>query len=78
MDPVYDLEALVRQYNVTLKSMLETHAPLKTRTVTVRPYSPWFTEEIAIDRGRGGHLSGAGGQLAYLVIIVAMFCIVML
>ena len=50
LDPADDLEALVRQYNVTLKSMLDTHAPLKTRTVTVRPYSPWFTEEIAIDK----------------------------
>ena len=48
LDPVYDLEALVRQY-VTLKSMLDTHAPLKTRTVTVRLYSPWFTE-IAIEK----------------------------
>ena len=50
LDPADDLEALVRQYNVTLRSMLDTHAPLKTRTVTVRPYSPWFTEEIAIEK----------------------------
>ena len=52
MDPADDLEALVRQYNVTLKSMVDTHAPLKTRTVTVRPYFPWFTEEIAIEKRR--------------------------
>ena len=50
LDPADDLEALVRQYNVTVRSMLDTHAPLKTRTVTVRPYSPWFTEEIAIEK----------------------------
>ena len=50
LDPADDLEALVRQYNVTLRSMLDTHAPSKTRTVTVRPYSPWFTEEIATEK----------------------------
>ena len=31
-----------------------------------------------LKRGRGGHLSGAGGQLACLVIIVALFFSVML
>ena len=32
--------------------MRDTHAPLKTRTVTVRvrPYSPWFSEEIALEK----------------------------
>lgn len=71
--PADDLEALVRQYNVTLKSMLDTHAPLKTRTVTVHPrILHGLQKRSPSKKGRGGHLSGAGGQLAYNVISVAI------
>lgn len=33
-------------YDSSLSSILEKHAPLKKKIVTVRPVSPWFTDEI--------------------------------
>ena len=44
---------------------------LRNSCLVLDPGSP-------LKRGRGGHLSGAGGQLACLVIIVALFFSVML
>ena len=32
--------------NNSLMSQLDQHAPLRTRTVTVRSHSPWFTDDI--------------------------------
>ena len=37
---------LVDCYNTTLAELLDCHAPLKTKTVTVRPQVPWYSEEI--------------------------------
>ena len=37
---------LVDCYNTTLAELLDRHAPLKTKTVTVRPQVPWYSEEI--------------------------------
>lgn len=42
-----DLSQLIGSYNHTLKSLLDLHAPIKRRTVTIRPSTPWFTNEIA-------------------------------
>ena len=33
-------------YNTTLIGLLDKHAPLKTRTITIRPSAPWYTEDI--------------------------------
>ena len=41
-----DLESLVACYNNTLKTTLDKHAPLKSKTVTIRPSVPWFSEKI--------------------------------
>ena len=41
-----DLDALVRRYNTTLSKVIDCHAPLKTRTVKVRPVVPWYNDEI--------------------------------
>ena len=37
---------LVSGYNSTLSFLLESHAPLKTRTVVNRPHVPWFNDSI--------------------------------
>ena len=37
---------LVDCYNTTLAGLHDRHAPLKTKTVTVRPQGPWHSEEI--------------------------------
>ena len=40
------LDALVCQYNDTLRTILDEHAPLKTKRVTVRPVVPWHNDQI--------------------------------
>ena len=37
---------LFAQCNTTLAGLLDRHAPLKTKTVTVRPQVSWYSEEI--------------------------------
>ena len=45
-NPVSALVESVTHYNEVLGEMLDNHAPLITRTVTLRPCSPWFNDEI--------------------------------
>ena len=37
---------LVEAYNAKLASLLDDHAPVRNKVVTLRPKSPWFTPEI--------------------------------
>ena len=41
-----DVDVVVEKYNSTLSDILDKHAPLKTRTVTVHPDAPWINDEI--------------------------------
>ena len=41
-----DLDKLVKKYDSTLTRILDDHAPLKQRTVTIRPHNPWYSSEI--------------------------------
>ena len=34
-------------YDNELRSLLDRHAPIKQRVVTVRPSAPWYSTEIA-------------------------------
>ena len=45
-----DLDTLVGAFNDTLSHLVDSHAPLKTRTITTRPHSPWYTDEIATEK----------------------------
>ena len=38
---------MVYQYDNVLRSLLDRHAPIKQRGVTVRPSAPWYSTEIA-------------------------------
>ena len=31
---------------------MDVYAPVKTKTVTICPYSPWYTDEIALEKGK--------------------------
>ena len=42
----HDLESLLVLYNTSLIGLLDKHTPLKTRTITIRPSAPWYTEDI--------------------------------
>ena len=41
-----DLEEFLLSYNKTLIAVLDKHAPVKTRTIFMRPHVPWYTDEI--------------------------------
>ena len=40
------LEESVTQYNDVLCDLLEKHAPLKTKWLTIRPAAPWVNDDI--------------------------------
>lgn len=42
------VDELVQFYNSTLQELLDKHAPLKTKTVTLHPTTPWYTEEVRV------------------------------
>jgi hypothetical protein len=46
--PPSELDMLVDCYNTTLADLLDNHAPLKTKTVTVRPQVAWYSEEVRV------------------------------
>lgn len=39
-------EDLVSQYTSTMKELADKHAPVKIKTITVRPQAEWFTTEL--------------------------------
>ena len=45
-----NLTDLVDLYNGTLKSLLDTHAPLVRKIVIIRPFSPWYTDDIRSEK----------------------------
>ena len=44
--PAVSLTTLVKQYNTDLSELLERHAPLKSRFLTLRPFSPWYDADL--------------------------------
>ena len=41
-----DLDSLACNYNTTLTSVIESHTPLKTKTILSRPTVPWYNDNI--------------------------------
>ena len=41
-----DPDELADTYNCVLSELLDTHAPLKTKTITVHPPAPWYNKAI--------------------------------
>ena len=46
--PCNNIADLSQQYDSTLKGLLNSHAPLITRSVTVRPNTPWHSNELSL------------------------------
>ena len=46
VDPLSDLDSIVDQYNSSLASILDKHASLKSRSITIQPSNPWYSPEI--------------------------------
>jgi exonuclease III len=45
--PAKDIDEKVKQYSDVLKSLLDLHAPEKSKKVAIRERRPWMTEKIA-------------------------------
>ena len=45
-----DLTPLVENFEITLTNVLDTHAPIKKRTITFRPYAPWYNDSIDVEK----------------------------
>ena len=48
--PSDDLDSLLRQYDASVLSVLDKHAPICRRTFILRPYNPWYSNTIAAQR----------------------------
>jgi hypothetical protein len=46
MHPPTKLSDLVDCYNYTLSSILDKHAPVKTKFIRLKPANPWFTPAL--------------------------------
>ena len=65
-----DISLSVDLYNSELRSILDFHTPLSTRTVTVRPAAPWYSNQIKIKEGKKRQKKkdswkGFGGKVDY-------------
>ena len=49
-DQAIELNALVDQYDHVLRSLLDLHAPLKRRTVTLSPSAPRYKPEVVVQK----------------------------
>jgi exonuclease III len=54
--PPTNLSDLVDSYNTTLSSLLDKHAPLKTKTIRAKTPNPWFTPALAKLKSARRHL----------------------
>jgi hypothetical protein len=45
-NPSRDLRSLVEQYDRVLSELLDKHAPIVTRSITLRPHAPWYDDML--------------------------------
>ena len=61
------LELLVDRYDNVLRDTMDILAPVKSRTIVLRPNPPWYNEDIGLmRRGEGAGYSAGGATLAVL------------
>ncbi|PIK46354.1 hypothetical protein BSL78_16775 [Apostichopus japonicus] len=46
LNPADDPDVLIEQYHTVLSDVLDKHAPVKTRKITLRPHAPWYDESL--------------------------------
>ena len=45
-----DLVPLIENFENTLSNLLDTHAPIKKRTIILRPHAPWYNDSIDVEK----------------------------
>ena len=48
--PELDPTALLARYDSCLCLLVDDHAPIVSRTITVRPMTPWYTSELSVEK----------------------------
>lgn len=56
--PSLSIDERCIQYHTLLTSILEKHAPLKTKAIILRPHAPWYTDDIRVQKSRRRRLEG--------------------
>jgi len=54
--PPRNLSDLVEAYNTTLSSLIDKHAPLKTKTIRAKPINKWYTPDLSTLKSARRHL----------------------
>ena len=49
---ITDVDEQIVAYENTLRFLFDRHAPILTRTITVRPHSPWFLDNLRPEKRR--------------------------
>ena len=47
-NPPDDLDCLINEYNLQLRILLDQHAPLITKAITIRPYNSWYDDDVKL------------------------------
>ena len=47
---------LIGNFEITMANLLDTHAPIKKRTITLRPYAPWYNDSIDAEKRKRRNL----------------------
>jgi len=65
LPPYYGaVDDLVEAYNSGVNFLINKHAPLQKKTITLRPNAPWYTENTIV-----GKLNDCGGKQSWRSII---------
>ena len=72
LDPATSAASLLDQYDDTMSALLDKHAPLQTRTITVRPKVTWFNGGIKMAKQKRRQLERRWRQ-SVLTILLDMF-----
>ena len=64
-DPNDGVGELSTQYNSTIAELIDSHAPLITRVIIIRPKTPWYNSELSDASDNSGELNGGGDTRGY-------------
>ena len=68
-----NVNTLVASYNTCMLDILDKHAPTQTRTITIRPYSPWFNDQLTEEKKKKRKLKARAG-ISELQVDHNLFC----
>ena len=57
-----EVTPLVANFESTLTSLLDTHAPTKKRTIILRPHAPWYNDSIHVEKKKRRKLERRWGK----------------